>query len=490
MELIDVTKYCHGLQCPKMLWRETHLSGGAKDYTDTERNDEVYRLALKFFKNPPELDADLTVEEQLKRTKELIISGEPVIAGGLFMHKGLICRADILRKSGEGYELIEIKSGSHIHPIVYDELAFKHYVLERCGVKAKRFGILRIDRSYERRTKLNVNRLFVIRDCTEDVKTRQKSVVGRLSNVIMAMRQEQEPQRKTGPYCTRPVQCRYKDFCHRDIPYPSVFDIHKLSIENKYRLAAKGIITYEDIIKRKIKLSDESMRQVNFTYYNLPPEADKPRLREFLGRLSYPLYFLDFECFQQTIPLYKGVKPFMPIPFQFSLHVQEKRGGEVRHFEFLAQEGTDPRRPVAEKLCEYIPGNVCLLAFNMSLERAVLRNLAEQFPDLSERLMGMHDSLNDLMEPFESGMYYAKEMEGSCSIKSILPALCGEDEALSYKSLSGVHDGGEAMYAYANLQNRPKEEIKRIREELLSYCRLDTLAMVHILDKLYSACQD
>ena len=74
---------------------------------------------------------------------------------------------------------------------------------------------------------------------------------------------------------------------------------------------------------------------------------------------------------------------------------------------------------------------------------------------------------------------------GSYSIKYVLPALCPDDPELDYHALEGIHNGSEAMNAFADLENHTPEEIVRIRKNLLAYCRLDTLAMVKILEKLY-----
>lgn len=41
------------------------------------------------------------------------------------------------------------------------------------------------------------------------------------------------------------------------------------------------------------------------------------------------------------------------------------------------------------------------------------------------------------------------------------------------------------MAAFADLPNHMREEIQEIRRNLPAYCRLDTLAMVRILKKLY-----
>ena len=75
-------------------------------------------------------------------------------------------------------------------------------------------------------------------------------------------------------------------------------------------------------------------------------------------------------------------------------------------------------------------------------------------------------------------------MRGSYSIKYVLPALVPE-MADAYKKLDGVHNGGEAMQTYAKLAHmEDKVEVARLREALLRYCELDTLAMVRVLEKL------
>ena len=55
---------------------------------------------------------------------------------------------------------------------------------------------------------------------------------------------------------------------------------------------------------------------------------------------------------------------------------------------------------------------------------------------------------------------------------------------MDYHALDGVHNGGEASAAFADMPNHTPEEIAVIRKNLLAYCGLDTLAMVKVLEKL------
>jgi hypothetical protein len=75
-------------------------------------------------------------------------------------------------------------------------------------------------------------------------------------------------------------------------------------------------------------------------------------------------------------------------------------------------------------------------------------------------------------------------MKGKYSIKVVLPLLVPEMEK-AYKNLDLIHNGGEAMQAFAILgEMDDKDLINRYRKSLLDYCELDTLAMVKILNIL------
>jgi len=98
--------------------------------------------------------------------------------------------------------------------------------------------------------------------------------------------------------------------------------------------------------------------------------------------------------------------------------------------------------------------------------------------------MQIHDNVQDLMTPFQKKDYYTPAMKGSYSIKYILPALVPEIQK-AYSELEYIQNGTEAMQIYPRLSTmKDKEEVEKLREALLRYCELDTLAMVKILEKL------
>ena len=246
-------------------------------------------------------------------------------------------------------------------------------------------------------------------------------------------------------------------------------------------------MSYQDLMYNTDIKSEKWLNQMLHELSPRPAYIYKDGIRDFLDTLSFPLYFLDFETMQPVLPEFKGTKPYAQIPFQYSLHYIEYDGGELKHKEFLAESGVDPRRAIAESLCENIPKNVCVTAYNKAFECTRLQELADTFPDLADHLINIKNNIKDLLVPFQSGYYYNRAMGGSFSIKSVLPALFPNDPALDYHNLEGVHNGGEAMTVFPLIKDMPPEEAEQTRRNLLKYCELDTFAMVKVWEKLKEA---
>ena len=264
--------------------------------------------------------------------------------------------------------------------------------------------------------------------------------------------------------------------------------------KTKFRMLADGIETLEQIgrdekLLRALKKPLARNQCLEAAGKTPAPAYDPEKISEFLDTMSYPLYFLDFETVQPLIPRWRGTRPYQQLPTQFSLHVVNENGS-LEHREFLAQHGSDPRRSVAEALVASIPMGSCSVAWNMSFEKARIAEMADSFPDLAGHLLSIAEGMVDLMVPFSKGWAYVPGMNGSASIKAVLPAMFPDSEELDYHALEGVHNGVEAMDAFLRLESMEPAEAEATREQLLRYCELDTLAMVRIWEALVSWASD
>ncbi len=430
-------------------------------------------------------DDHLDYLSMIERTKDALGRGVENICEAAFSHKGNYCAVDILHKVKGGYEIYEVKSSTEPTKDIYAwDVAFQKYVLSGCGINVLGTFLVCIDTSYVRHGEIEIDKLFQIADISEAVDLEYPNIEPNIEDAKQVLEGD-EPGNDISPECNSPYPCAFWQYCTRHLPTPSVFNLYRMLTSKKFELYNSGIVEFKDL--EGVPLNRIQKMQVNGAMTG-EIYIDKDGIRDFLETLSYPLYYLDFETIQPPIPLYDGTHPYQQITTQYSLHVQESEGGPVRHLEFLAPSSENPLRPLAESLCRDIPADVCVIAYNKAFECGRIAELAELFSDLSDHLLAIRDNVKDLLVPFQAGCYYLPSMGGSFSIKSVLPALFPDDPELDYHALDDLcQNGGDAMNLYPALRDMSPEDEQRARRALLDYCRLDTLAMVKVLSKLYEA---
>jgi hypothetical protein len=410
-----------------------------------QTDDDVYVLARKIFGAYKQVSVDTDDFASLvKETRLLILDGHAVIADGVFSCQELSCRVDLLRNLGnDQVEIYAIKRSTREKQSYLEEIAFQRYVLTLAGYEVKKSAIIHLCNSYVRHGELDLQELFYIADVTDQTALKHLQVRDRIEIMNQCMKQISEPEKAIGQHCSSPYACEYWAHCTKEDVQPSM---------------------------------------------DIKENLDLNSISSFLDQLSYPLYFLDFETIFPAIPMFDDSYPYMQIPFQFSLHWLDSEQGIHKHREYLAPaDGSDPRQELAKYLCDAIPENVCTLAYFDKFERGRIRELAELFPQYADHLMNIHDHMIDLYKPFGYRWYWTKEMKGSASLKSVLPALFPDDPSLDYSKLEEVQNGGDASSLFLRMikdKNLTAEEIDTMRTHLLAYCKLDTWAMVKIWQKL------
>ena len=429
-------------------------------------------------------DGKLDLNKMQDLTKECLANGTENICEASFNYNGLYCAVDILHKENGGYAIYEVKSSTHASHIYSVDISYQKYVLEHCGVNVTGTYVVCIDSNYVRGETLDIHKFFQIVDVSAEVADEIQNVPSLLKKAEKIYAMKDEPQKDIGLHCRDPYGCAFWDYCTNNLPTPNVFDLYRIQFKAALKYYYEGKISYEQLLyDTKIK-SEKWIIQMLHATEEREPYVYKEGIKDFLGTLSYPIYFLDFETMQPVIPQFEGTRPYAQIPFQYSLHYIEYEGGPLLHKEFLAESGANPLRAIAERLCEDIPMNVCVTAYNKAFECTRLKELAGYLPDLAEHLLNIESNIKDLLVPFQSGYYYNKAMGGSFSIKSVLPALFPDDPSLDYHNLEQIHNGGEAMTIFPQIQYMSAEEQATTRHNLLKYCELDTFAMVKVWEKL------
>lgn len=413
------------------------------------------------------------------------------IANATFIIDDSFMEIDVLEMVNKNTVNIHIVSSKAHSDYTHNiEASFYSALFSLIKIKVNNIYIYTINSKYNREEKLNIKYLFnkeivsPIISTTEVINDLMEAKKYNFLKDVSFVKINNGCNKHC--YADKASACPYFEKCKKELGKNNIFEISGTSITfaTKLKWYEKGIVTYKDLVGSGENY-DKAKVQVETALYGLPTYINHSKLKEFLDTITFPAYFLDFETFSTTVPFDKNIKPYEQVACQYSLHVLKEKNGPLEHYEHLGKEGTNTKREIAEHLVKDIPRNVCVLAYNMSFEKTQIKAMAEEFPDLRDHLLNICENMKDLMIPFKNKYYYQDEMQGSFSIKLVLPALYPDDEELNYKNLDGVHNGSEAMNAFVEMATMSEEEKEKIRKQLLDYCRLDTLAMVRILEKLY-----
>ena len=483
---ISKSSFMRGLQCLKALWLHKHRPELMPQQSASldARSDEgavVGRLARGLFPGGCEIPmGDRDSDKLLELTGKRIKAGDAPIYEAAISAAGVFVRVDILVPTKKGWEIYEVKSSTKIKPHQYRDAAVQYYALKEACLKISGVFIVHINSAYVRQGALDIRRLFTVAEVSSQAINLQGEVSGRLKKMRENL-QGEEPDIAIGLQCDSPHECDFRGYCWRHVPENSVLDITGRGKKERFELYKEGIAAMTDL-SGDFGLNPEQKIQVEGVKTG-KSVMDKAALSRFLDALWYPLCFLDFETWAPAVPPFDNTKPYGHIPVQYSLHILDGEGGELRHYEYLADGRDDPRAQLTAQLVGQVPENSCVLAYNKSFEINVLKALECVCPDYAGAVASIRGNVQDLMDPFRNKDYYTPQMKGKHSIKYVLPAVVPD---MKYEGR--ITDGDAAMSAFAKLRktNDPAGR-DMLRRELLDYCKQDTLAMVRILEKVREA---
>jgi hypothetical protein len=484
--MISKSTFMKGQQCRKALWLyknkpELAASISAGRQMIFNRGTDVGNLARHLFPNGKDASPIDTFHypESIKQTYDWIEAGDPIIYEAAFQSDAVIAALDLLVREKDKWYAYEVKSSTKIKPQHIRDTALQYFVMTACGLPVEDIFIIHLNNSYTRTGPIVLKQLFNIVSVKPQVLAMQADIARQIDLSRSVLLLTQEPVMAIGVHCRDPYPCEFIDYCWAHIPDPSVFDLTGMQWGKKFQIYNSGIIEFHQLPEGYALTAAQSL-QVR-AHLDTHTHIDRNAIRQWLQQLKYPLYFMDFETFGPPIPLYERSRPYQQIPVQFSVHVQRQPGSILEHYEYLGEPETDPRQEFLSQLLKAVGREGSVLVYNRSFESSRLSEIQTDFPTLHADIDNILNRLVDLMEPFREKWYYTPDMNGSYSIKSVLPALIPE---LSYKELE-IGDGNSAMAAFEGLLNiTDNAERNTVRAALLEYCKLDTLAMVRILEKL------
>ena len=475
-------------QCPKRLWLEIHHPDYRVDSESAKARfavgNQVGKIAQTLY-DPKGTGQEVSRAKQdydtaIDRTWSLLESSRPIFEAG-FATDGVQAFADVmlpLRKGGKKvWRMIEVKSSTEVKDYHRDDVAIQAFVALRSAVPLASVALAHIDSQWTYPGGNDYSGLLIEEDLTDEAFGRHAEVKAWVAEAQAIARKRREPAVCTGAHCGKPFECGFLSYCQMQGPqaeYPVRW------LPGALRQELKSLIEHDGVIDMR-HITDELLneRQQRVKAHTLSGTAyfDGPGAAADLSSHKLPALFLDFETIQFAVPIWKGTRPYQQIPFQFSLH-RLGRNGSLEPQSFLDLSGNDPSKGFAEALIGACGERGPVFVYNAGFETARIRELAERYPRLKRSLLAINERVVDLL-PVARDRYYHPSQQGSWSIKKVLPVVAPD---LSYSDLDGVQDGGMAMKAFmeATASQTAATRKTQIKQQLLNYCALDTLAMVRL----------
>lgn len=495
---ISNSDFLNWLICPGYAWMVRHRPDLAPPEDATARRkrlagEAVEALARTGFPDGCLISAD-TPEDAISQTQQAIADGATTILHGAFMtDRGLLVEADVLAREGTGWHLIQIR-GSAADPEkpnglvkkYLPEITYQTLTLREAGLEIGRSSLLHINKHYRRRGSVQPTDILAMTDVTAFVAGSSQDVAAAIDAAAMCLHNVDVPAACDCDRKTRAHRCPMFEHFHPDIPDSgTIYHISGIHLNTLIPALDRGVIDLTDW-PDDLPLSAKQRRQVEQAR-NGEEVIQPERLQRLLHSLRFPLQFLDYETFQQPIPLWEGFTPQQQVPFQYSLHIVDE-DGRVDHREHMCtRRGENPVPGLVRNLQEDIGNSGSVIVWNKAFEESRNREMAHLMPEFASFLTGINRRMVDLADVVSKGWWVHPAFEGRWSLKTVLPVAAPD---LCYETLE-ISDGGTASELWTrcmvdDIDTVTDAERAEVIDALRAYCSLDTLAMIRIWEHVRS----
>lgn len=445
---------------------------------------EVENYAQQLFPSGVFLD-DIKDEVLIEKTKVAMEKKGTIFQATFLSKRNLFLKADILKfnDNSNKWDLYEVKSSSEIKTDIkhnhIKDVCFQKKVLKECAVDLGEVFIIHLNKDYVRQGNLDLTKLFVVKNVDSEIDEVEAEVSYHIDKALELLEQDNLKIHSCSClYKSAGQRCDCFSLFNPQVPEYSV--AHILRGKRLIELVDRNIFDVKDIpedLDLNEPLTETQRIKVDLQKFQRPL-INRENIENSLADLKYPLYFLDYETLLKPVPMLDGYGPNSQIVFQYSLHILNNNG-ELEHKEYLADNLEQATDGLVKSLGENIKNDGgSILVWNQGFEKDRNKELGKLHPEFKDFFKNLNDRVYDLMLIFKKD-YLLPEFKGSASIKKVLPVLIPE---LSYKELD-VQDGTMAMFFWENLlKTKDEEERAHIKNALLRYCELDTLAMVKIYE--------
>jgi len=373
-------------------------------------------------------------EQALAQTAEQLRQERVTLFQPAILSEGKLCRIDVLKKDGESFSLIEVKSKSFDSAKLeefggnatryfeksewsdyIEDVAFQTYVLGEKFPKARITSYLllpdkgkkiavegmiswfKLFKDASKRPEVefygdpqlvrrnNFLSLVCVDDIVEQTIARIKEDIARFAVACTS------GECLKAPISIKCRDCEYKgtneahprsgfSVCwgERAEVSPHILSLGQLGNVNRNtdcinKLIAEGKSSIYDV---PIALIRDKFNNRPFYQVSRQKEFLLPGFGEVLDQLCYPLHFVDFETSQMVVPYHAGMRPYQRVLFQWSCHTMAQPGAMPTHHEWINTKNVCPNVEFGETLRECVGDHGTILAWS-GYESTQLRYLIE-----------------------------------------------------------------------------------------------------------------
>src|SRR6218665_925778 len=384
-----LTKYPFqkGTQCHKSIWLNYYKPELKTPVSDSQqaimdKGTEVGILARQLYSGGIDVSQNDTIygRELFEATQKALESDEQIFYEPAFetLDKKMNFKADIFIRCERNTKLIEVKSSTSIkEPEHILDLAFQYYVLKNSNYSGPPIEvyIAYLNKEYIRGEVLDIDELFRVENVTKRIINAQVLIKNYLRTFSVVLAENSKcPNINVSEACFKPYPCAFYNYCWKDMPAITVFNISRLRKSKATQMIQEGIVEPHQIPK-DTKLSIEQWIEVDSAKSG-KPTINKKAIKVFLDSLELDksTFWMDFETYMPPIPEYVGARPYQQMCFQYCI-LLKRPDGSIERREFLSERDKDPRRAFIENLMKHTSGAGNIIVYNQAFEVARLREL-------------------------------------------------------------------------------------------------------------------
>ncbi|MFH1967180.1 MAG: DUF2779 domain-containing protein [Patescibacteria group bacterium] len=453
------------LECPLHLWAKKHdliqnTTPSDFDQFTMRQGQQAEKIAIQYLSD---------------RFLDVGMKGASYQSQPTFTDGGFRARVDavIINHDLNKAALYEVKSPTKVKKEHLYDVTFQ-FLVANATTPISHMYLVHLNPEYIYDVSYDMSKLFLIDDVTDQCR-KLAAEVDELRTTALAQINQFTPDGIA--HCYSPKKCPCPELCHPQLSPQSIYTLRNISHQKADELLAMDVTTIR-AIPAGFNLSHFQHKQTQAIQEN-KALINLPAIQASLAKLTYPLYFLDYETCISALPLYTGYHPQQQMVFQYSLHAMTE-AGQLTHSEYLADRRGDPAGELVKHLRSQIGDRGSVIVWNKSFEGGRHVELAGMYPEYSNFLLDLNHRMYDLADVFKHGDYLDPKFEGSWSIKKVLPVLVPE---LGYQDLI-IGEGGLAMLTWWEMisagESISQDAMSDIKQNLLQYCQRDTQAMVEI----------